>query len=154
MNAPDLPEMPEGGRGRGGLANDVCRRIADEIVLGQLTPGMRLDEVSLAARFNVSRTPIRDALRRLVDKLFAVRNDHCPAEPSIAQFVGENREERLGFAHAHRHHDELGPDTVRPRFAGRFVRFDLIRAQSDHDTLHEVGQFPRSQIRERVLQWG
>ncbi|MCE1241566.1 MAG: GntR family transcriptional regulator [Azonexaceae bacterium] len=52
-------------RGRGGLAEDVCRRIADEIVLGQLAPGSRLDEISLATRFNVSRTPIREALKQL-----------------------------------------------------------------------------------------
>ncbi|UCV08413.1 GntR family transcriptional regulator [Dechloromonas denitrificans] len=55
----------ESGRGRGGLADDVCRRIADEIVLGNLAPGSRLDEVSLAARFNVSRTPVREALKQL-----------------------------------------------------------------------------------------
>lgn len=57
-------DMPEPVR-RGGLADDVCRRIADEIVLGNLPPGMRLDEVSLAARFNVSRTPVREALKQL-----------------------------------------------------------------------------------------
>lgn len=55
----------DAGRGRGGLADDVCRRIADEIVLGNLAPGSRLDEVSLAARFNVSRTPVREALKQL-----------------------------------------------------------------------------------------
>ncbi len=55
----------ESGRGRGGLADDVCRRIADEIVLGNFAPGSRLDEVSLAARFNVSRTPVREALKQL-----------------------------------------------------------------------------------------
>jgi DNA-binding GntR family transcriptional regulator len=56
---------PEAGRGRGGLADDVCRRIADEIVLGNLAPGTRLDEVTLAGRFKVSRTPVREALKQL-----------------------------------------------------------------------------------------
>lgn len=56
---------PEAGRSRGSLAEDVCRRIADEIVLGQLAPGTRLDEVTLAARFAVSRTPVREALKQL-----------------------------------------------------------------------------------------
>ncbi len=58
-------ETTETGRNRGGLADDVCRRIADEIVLGNLEPGMHLDEVSLATRFNVSRTPVREALKQL-----------------------------------------------------------------------------------------
>lgn len=55
----------EPARHRGGLADDVCRRIADEIVLGQLAPGTHLDEVSLANRFKVSRTPVREALKQL-----------------------------------------------------------------------------------------
>ena len=46
--------------------------MAEEIIRRDLTPGTRLDEVSLAARFGVSRSPVRDALRllagtRLVD---------------------------------------------------------------------------------------
>ena len=52
-------------RGRGGLADEVCRKIADAIALGQLAPGSRLDEVTLAARFAVSRTPVREALKQL-----------------------------------------------------------------------------------------
>lgn len=34
-------------------------------MLGQLTPGSRLDEISLATRFKVSRTPVREALKQL-----------------------------------------------------------------------------------------
>lgn len=39
--------------------------LEDEIATGRLAPGTRLDEVSLAARFGVSRTPIREALHQL-----------------------------------------------------------------------------------------
>ncbi|MBS1227566.1 MAG: transcriptional regulator [Proteobacteria bacterium] len=57
--------MTAAPRGRGGLADEVCRRIADEIALGLLAPGTRLDEVTLAGRFAVSRTPVREALKQL-----------------------------------------------------------------------------------------
>lgn len=40
-------------------------QIEEEIVTGVLRPGERLDETSLAARFDVSRTPIREALQQL-----------------------------------------------------------------------------------------
>lgn len=40
--------------------------LEDEIVNGALKPGDRLDEASLAERFKVSRTPIREAFKYLV----------------------------------------------------------------------------------------
>lgn len=43
------------------LANDV----SDDIVSGAFAPGERLDEASLAERYGVSRTPVREALRQL-----------------------------------------------------------------------------------------
>jgi len=39
--------------------------IADEIVQGRLTPGTPLEEVEIARRFGVSRTPVREAIRQL-----------------------------------------------------------------------------------------
>jgi DNA-binding GntR family transcriptional regulator len=41
------------------------RQLADEIITGRLRPGERLDERELAARFGLSRTPVREALRQL-----------------------------------------------------------------------------------------
>lgn len=46
-------------------ADVVYQRIKDEIVMARLAPGALVDEISLAERFRVSRTPIREALRRL-----------------------------------------------------------------------------------------
>ncbi|GLK78454.1 MULTISPECIES: GntR family transcriptional regulator [Methylopila] len=39
--------------------------LSDAIIAGEFTPGERLDEHSLAERFGVSRTPVREALRQL-----------------------------------------------------------------------------------------
>lgn len=49
----------------GTTVDHMVRAIADRIVTGALRPGERLDEVSLAERFDVSRTPVREALGQL-----------------------------------------------------------------------------------------
>lgn len=46
-------------------SNSLKSQIEEEIAMGILLPGERLDEASLAARFGVSRTPIREALQQL-----------------------------------------------------------------------------------------
>lgn len=43
----------------------VYRKLRDEILRVELTPGTSLDEVSLSERFDLSRSPIREALVRL-----------------------------------------------------------------------------------------
>ena len=40
-------------------------QLAEEIAHGRLAPGVALDETTLAERFGVSRTPVREALREL-----------------------------------------------------------------------------------------
>ncbi|MGV1794496.1 GntR family transcriptional regulator [Rhizobium sp. A37_96] len=49
----------------GTTVEQMVRAVADMIVTGALLPGEKLDEVTLAARFEVSRTPVREALREL-----------------------------------------------------------------------------------------
>jgi DNA-binding GntR family transcriptional regulator len=47
------------------LVGRLRNAIADLVLSGTIGPGERLDEQSLASRFGVSRTPIREALREL-----------------------------------------------------------------------------------------
>ncbi|WP_150287053.1 GntR family transcriptional regulator [Rhabdaerophilum calidifontis] len=47
------------------ISRKLRAAIEDEIVAGALLPGERLDETALAARFAVSRTPVREALNQL-----------------------------------------------------------------------------------------
>jgi DNA-binding GntR family transcriptional regulator len=47
------------------LADTLRDQLEQDIVTGALRPNARLDEQSLAARFGVSRTPLREALMQL-----------------------------------------------------------------------------------------
>jgi DNA-binding GntR family transcriptional regulator len=49
----------------GTTVEQMVRSIADLIITGAMRPGERLDEISLANRFEVSRTPVREALGQL-----------------------------------------------------------------------------------------
>src|SRR5690348_5288584 len=53
---------------RAGLADLVYDRLVHALMSGQYAGGDELNEVSLASRFEVSRTPVREALRRLVSE--------------------------------------------------------------------------------------
>ncbi|PHR17126.1 MAG: GntR family transcriptional regulator [Hoeflea sp.] len=54
------------------IRDEVARRI----VSGDLEPGTVLDETRLAAEFNVSRTPVREALRKLGVTGLVVQSSH------------------------------------------------------------------------------
>ena len=47
------------------IAKQLVRFLEDQIIFGDLTPGERLVEEDIVARFNISRSPVREALRAL-----------------------------------------------------------------------------------------
>ncbi len=61
-SAPKAPNVPWQRRTR---AEELRLQLADDIIRGQLVPGVALDETELARRFGVSRTPVREAIRML-----------------------------------------------------------------------------------------
>lgn len=59
---------------RRSLGEVVAERLREAIVAGSVRPGQRLRESELSARFQVSRSPIRDAFNRLSsEKLLTIR---------------------------------------------------------------------------------
>ena len=72
-------------------AEDLRLQLADEIVRGLLPPGIALDETAIAQRFNVSRTPVREALRQLATSGLIESRPHrsaVVARPSMARLNG------------------------------------------------------------------
>jgi DNA-binding GntR family transcriptional regulator len=49
------------------LSDEVFHRLRDSIVRGELAPGEKVKDAELAERLGLSRTPVREALVRLVD---------------------------------------------------------------------------------------
>ena len=73
------------------LAEELRLQLADDIVRGLLAPGMPLDETSLAKRFTVSRTPVREAIRLLAASgLVEIRPHRAAlvARPSPSHLAG------------------------------------------------------------------
>lgn len=70
------------------LAEELRQQLADDIVRGALEPGSLLDESEIARRFNVSRTPVREALRQLVASGLVNARAHrsaVVARPTVVQ---------------------------------------------------------------------
>lgn len=76
-------------RGSGDKLSDRLREaLEEEIVTGALQPGDRLEEVALAQRFAVSRTPIREALHQLAA---AGLIDNRPRRGALVAEIGPGR---------------------------------------------------------------
>jgi DNA-binding GntR family transcriptional regulator len=88
---PPAAETSTDSWGRKTLAEELRLQLADEIVCGGLRPGSPLDETELANRFNVSRTPVREAIRLLsASGLVQVRAHRAAlvAKPNAEQLAG------------------------------------------------------------------
>ncbi len=83
----DTPQVPS----RLTRAEELRQQLADDIVGGQLVPGAPLDETELARRFQVSRTPVREALRMLAASGLVDMRPHraaVVARPSHKTLIG------------------------------------------------------------------
>ena len=82
------------------IAMSVEQQIADDILSGRLAPGAKLDEQTLAARFEVSRTPVRAALRQLLGTGLVEPRDledlRPRASPSPQARAARGNTERVG----------------------------------------------------------
>ena len=73
-------------------AEELRLQLADEIVRGVHAPGAPLDETRIANRFNVSRTPVREAIRLLAASgLVEVRPHRAALVPHL-ESVPDQRE--------------------------------------------------------------
>ncbi len=80
------------------LADRLRMQISDDIVRGLLAPGATLDEMELARRFKVSRTPVREAIRLLASSGLVESRPHRsavvarPGKPQLTEMFEALRE--------------------------------------------------------------
>lgn len=69
-------------------AQEAYKLLIDAIERGELTAGMRMREVELAERYGISRTPIREALKRLEAQGLVT---HTPNQGAVVTTLDFNR---------------------------------------------------------------
>ena len=55
-------------RSSASLSEPAYQYLLDAILNGEMSPGDRVSEAAIAERFHISRTPVRDAMRRLANE--------------------------------------------------------------------------------------
>ena len=77
---------PTGPAAGGSLREQVYQQLRDEILNGRVSPRERLTEPKLSKAFDVSRTPVREALSRLLSDGLVERTDfgYAVVVPSLA----------------------------------------------------------------------
>lgn len=107
--------------------------LMEEISVGELSPGVRLDEAGLAERFGVSRTPIREALSRLTAQGILV-----PGEKR-GVFVAEFSREELSQIFEAMHEIESACARIASQRLNLLARTEIESAQADCMAAAESG---------------
>jgi len=66
------------------IADRVFDLLSEAIITGELAPAARIREPELAARYKVSRAPLREALRRLEERKLITRTPRSSARVTVA----------------------------------------------------------------------
>jgi DNA-binding GntR family transcriptional regulator len=138
------PRSGERAHGFGAIL--VFERLRDEILSMELRPGQLIDESNLAERFNVSRSPVREALVRLAAEglVVTVPNkgtvvtplnlDEFPAYVDALDLI-----QRAVFRLAARHHTEADLASIRAaneEFRAHVRANDALGMIRQNATLH------------------
>jgi DNA-binding GntR family transcriptional regulator len=114
-------------------AEEIRQLLADEIVRGRLPPGLPLEEIELARKFGVSRTPVREAIRQLEATGLA---EARPRRGAVVAGVTRERLEEMFLV-------MLELEALCAREAARSMKPDertaLAAIHADGETLAEAG---------------
>lgn len=111
----------------------VEQALVESISAGELAPGTHLDEVGLAKRFDVSRTPIREALKRLAAQGILVAGE------KRGLYVAEYSREEIGQIFEAMHEIEIACARIASQRLNLLARSEIEAAQAECVKAAEAG---------------
>ena len=116
------------------LRNQLLDELRRQIISGELAPGERLVELTLARTMGVSQGPVREALQRLAIEGLIVQREHrgsVVADLSLSEMreIFEVRAVIEGHAVAQLHHQLTKPQIA----VLKEVLLDMFQAAQEHD---------------------
>ncbi|MEM1431260.1 MAG: GntR family transcriptional regulator [Pseudomonadota bacterium] len=120
-------------RQRQSAAQRIEQALVDEISVGALVAGQRLDEAGLADRFGASRTPVREALTRLTAQGVLVQGERRGV------FVAEYNREELSQIFEAMHEIEATCARIAAQRLTLLSRSEIVAAQADCVASAEAG---------------
>jgi DNA-binding GntR family transcriptional regulator len=114
-------------------AKRIEQVLLEEISVGRLGPGQRLDEVGLAKRFGASRTPVREALSRLTAQGVLVQGERR------GTFVAEYSREELSQIFEAMHEIETACARIASQRLSLFSRAEIEAAQVACEAAADAG---------------
>lgn len=119
----------------------VYRSLKERIISGAIAPNTRLVELGMADEFGVSRTPVREALKRLAAEHLAGRHPGVDAEsrPGRPPETGGDRQRALPRRYLRgRRERGAGAHRTRPaEFVRRFTTLPFASSERVEDVLRE-----------------
>ncbi len=119
--------------GRGSTVRRIEQALTEDISAGALAAGERIDEVKLTERFGVSRTPVREALSRLVAQGILI-----PGEKRGVR-VAEYTRAQLAQIFEAMHEIEAACARIAAQRLTLLARVEIEAAQADCMAAAEVG---------------
>lgn len=154
------------------VADLAYERIRGLVLSGELAPGTRLGQVELAERLGISRTPVREALRRLggeglveghsnrgfrvadlgLDAVLRRLEVRAILEPGIAALAAGRRTERdLGLMREAIAGEEAARDGIEAHDASRGFHIALARASGNEEIVRVIESLWLVEVGRRLL---
>lgn len=112
------------------LADTLAANIHQYIASAGMTPGTRLPERALAEQFRVSRSPVREALKRLANQSIVIAHPeggYAVAEVDAVQPVGAMESEAADVDETEETYLRIAEERLRGELPDRFTENELMR---------------------------